>query len=221
MTKATYVAQLAEKVNVDGRTDIDVMTMMRVLLAYNKRINAESQAEFDDRYIETLVQANKAKVKKDDATIASLSTGLLSLCEKEVIDLFKSSKSFEEGLFLVHKLVVESEATEKKQNIRQARVDAEFYDNNLKLKKGYIAEKNKVEQLNFGLYDDATFGAFCANFKGMKQEDIVSRLEKAIADATKVFAGEENKYIPNLVEEFVRQDVQILCPENDTKLRAS
>ncbi len=221
MTRATYVAQLAEKVNVEGKNDIDVMTMMRVLLAYNKRINAESQAEFDDKYIDTLVKANKAKVKKDDATIASLSTGLLSLCEKEVIDLFKSSKTFEEGLFLVHKLVVESEATEKKQNIRQARVDADFYDNNLKLKKGYIAEKNKVDQLNFGLYDDATFGAFCANVKGMKQEDIISRLEKAIADATKVFADEENKYIPNLVEEFVRQDVQNLCPANDTKLRAS
>ena len=73
MTKATYVAQLAEKVNVDGRADIDVLTMMRVLLAYNKRINAESQAVFDDKYIDTLVKANKAKVKKDDATIASLS----------------------------------------------------------------------------------------------------------------------------------------------------
>lgn len=225
MTKATYVKQLAEKINIEGRDDIDVMTMMRVLLAYNRRIAKESATEFDakveEKYLDTLVQANKAKVKKDDATIASLSSGLLALCDKEVKKLFASGKTFEEGLFLVHKLVVESEAIEKKQNIRQARLDADFFDKNLKMKKGYLAEKNKVEQLNFGLYDENTFGAFCANFKGMKKEDIVPKLEKAILDATVAFADEENRYVPNLVEELVRQDVQILCPANDTKLRAS
>lgn len=225
MTKATYVKQLAEKVNADGKTDIDVITMMRVLLAYNRRLIKDAQFEFDtkveEKYLENLIKANKAKAEKDDATIATLSSGLLALCEREVVELFKSSKTFEEGLFLVHKLVVDGEATEKKENIRQARVLADFSLENGALRKDYIEEKTKVEQLNFGLYDKATFDAFCAGFKGMKREDIVDKLEGAISVATKKFAKEENKYIPNIVDELVREDVRLLCPANDTKLRAS
>jgi len=225
MTQEQYTSFLIGKLNEDVKSDIDVITIMRVLLEYNRRLIKDRQGDFDskfdEKYLDILSRANKAKIKKDDKTIDSLSKDLFEFCDNAISDLFKSGKTSIEGLHLVHRLVVENESTEKKENIREARVIADLSLKNNELRKEYIAEKNKVEQNNFVLYDDATFDSLCERASTMKKEDLIKRLESVILADTRHFTTVENKYIPNIVEEIVKEDVRLLCPANDTKLKVS
>ena len=222
MVQKNYLTQLREMICSEGQTKFDTIQMTRMLLVYNRRLLEKEEAEnFDAQvnmeYMAVLPQCNMHNVKNDGASISSLSTRLVELCLEEVKDLFRQGKTCEEGLYFVHNLVVDMEKTDKKENIRQARELAERSLDNKMLKKDYLAQKTKVEQDNQMTYNEDIFNSLYAKAGSMTKEEFKKRLGMVLLADTNKLISIEDRYLPRVVEEIVKEDIRIQCPANDTR----
>jgi hypothetical protein len=205
MTQKDYIKELTEKICVEGNDSIDVMQYVRLLLAYNRRmLDKTARAEFDikveDIYPDLLCKSNKAKAMKDSATVSSLSSELVDLCEPEIKELFKASNTYEKAIFEVHNfvkdiefaLIKDSTKTDRKMIYNISSIMSE----NSSMGNDYRYKLTSVNDLNEIIYVQKPYTG--------KQLEAV---EAAVSHETLDFTKTENKYFAGIVDELIKEDI--------------
>ena len=225
MTQEQYLNLLAEKINENKEDKVDDLSLLKLVLTYNKRYLTKIElGEFEEKskeeYLKLLTSANLFDAENNQEKLDEAFKLMLALCDSGVQKAFSLGSTRQKGVYNVHNLVTALETSDKKENIRDARKIADFDLASCDVKKEYLYTKTDAEVGLSMLFDKSKFDAFHARVASVSEDVVRQKLEEMAKIKTENFAREQDKYFARVVEEVIKEDIRISSAANNTKINA-
>lgn len=218
MTQEQYYRILGEKINKDSTSDVEYLSMLRLIYLYDKKLNKNSKDEEFDKINQKAIEAYYTN---DDDKKQDVIASLLNICSKETKDAFLNAKDNNEGLYKIHSYIVEQELVGKedqKETIKEARkIEARELETK-DVKEDYITAKENAQMANKLCYDKAVYMAFLAGRGLTDSEKLTEKLMSISKASNSKLNTAETRYFTRVIDDVVNEDCRLKNGANDLKI---
>ena len=215
MTQGQYYEIIGEKINKDSTTDVDFLSMLRLIFLYDKKLNNNSK---DNEFASCFDDAIEAYYTNDEEGEKKILARVLNLCSKDTQNAFLNAENNMVGLFNIHNGAVENKISDKKETIKEARaIENREYETD-KLKVEYIRAKEDAESVNKMCYDKFYFNSVFANRAETNLDKLMSLVKIQADTSNSKLSTVETKYFDRVIEDVVAMDCRLKNLANDTKI---
>lgn len=217
----SYRIGLKKTFNDEVLCKVPNITILRLLMEYNKRFIGEEEAldfeeKVNDKYKELLTHKDVFLNGKMDEKFLEI----INLCDDEIKKQYKLGKDAKQGLYNVHVLLGEKEIDDKKESRLEANKLAKVSDKIASIKNLYFEKRSVVYLYNSLLNDEEKMEEFCKRSSGIPPEYIKERILVQSKVFNEEFITKENALMSLLVHEMVKDYARINNPANNTMTMA-